>query len=126
MAHHAAHGARAEGSPEPWTGLMAAWALPRRVLVLFGGGAGAVEGAGGGADVHVEGDADVGVPGQTGDVGGVHLPGEQGGGAEHVPQAVPDPGAVAVGVAPSGGEVGGGQAAAGGGGGPAGRPASGG
>src|SRR5260221_3462814 len=84
-----------------------------RVLVLFGGGAGSVEGAGGGADVHVEGDADVGVPGQAGDVGGVHVPGEQGGGAEHVPQAVPGPGAVAAGVAPSGGEVGGGQDAAG-------------
>src|SRR6266487_2658373 len=47
-----------------------------RVAVLFGGGAGAVEGAGGGADVHVEGDADVGVAGQAGDVGGVHVPGE--------------------------------------------------
>jgi hypothetical protein len=35
------------------------------VLVLFGGGAGAVEGARGVADVHVEGDADAGVPGQA-------------------------------------------------------------
>jgi len=31
------------------------------------------------------------VPGHAGHVGGVELPGEQGGGAEHVPQAVPGP-----------------------------------
>ena len=35
------------------------------IQVLFGGGAGAVEGAGGGADVHVEGDADAGVAGEA-------------------------------------------------------------
>src|ERR1022692_1936866 len=82
--------------------------------VLFGGCAGAVQDAGGGADVHVQGGADVGVPGHGGDVGGVELPGEQGGGAQHVPQAVPGPGpgAVAGGVAPAGLQVGGGQDAA--------------
>ncbi len=73
---------------------------------LLGGAAGAVEDAGGGADVHVERDAVVGVPGHAGHVGGVELPGEQGGGAEHVPQAVPGPRAVAVGVPPAGGQVG--------------------
>src|SRR5712691_5096661 len=73
---------------------------------LLGGGAGAVEDAGGGADVHVEGDAGVGVAGHAGDVGGVEFPGEQRGGAEHVPQAVPGPVAVPGGVAPSGGVVG--------------------
>jgi hypothetical protein len=36
-------------------------------------------------------------------VGGVERPGEQGRGAEHVPQGVPRPPALAVGVAPSGG-----------------------
>ena len=72
----------------------------------MGTAAGAVEDAGGGADVHVERDPVVGVPGHAGHVGGVELPGEQGGDAEHVPQAVPCPGAVAVLVAPSGGQVG--------------------
>src|SRR6202034_2622411 len=81
--------------------------------LLLGGGAGAVECAGGGADVHVEGGADVGVAGEAGDVGGFDVPGEQGGGAKDVAQAVPGPGAVALRVAPSGGEVGGGQDAAG-------------
>src|SRR5499433_4292758 len=81
-------------------------------LGLLGGGAGAVEGAGGGADVEVEGGAVVGVPGQAGDVGGVDVPGEQGGGAEHVAQAVPSPWPSAVAAAPSGGLVGGGQDAA--------------
>src|ERR1017187_9998658 len=80
--------------------------------VLCGAGAGAVQDAGGGADVHVQGGADVGVAGHGGDVGGVELPGEQGGGAQHVPQAVPDPLAVAAGVAPAGRQVGGGQDAA--------------
>jgi len=61
--------------------------------------AGAVEDAGGGADVHQQGGADVGVPGYAGNVGGVELPGEQGGGTEYVPQAVPGPPAVAVAVA---------------------------
>ena len=74
---------------------------------LLGGCAGAVEDAGGGADVHLEGDAVVGVAGHAGHVGGVELPGEQGGGAEHVPQAVPGPLAAAGGVAPSGRQVGG-------------------
>src|SRR2546423_11642788 len=73
---------------------------------LLGSGAGAVKDAGGGADVHVEGDAVVGVPGHAGHVGGVELPGEQGGGAEHVPQAVPGPLAAAVLVPPSGRPVG--------------------
>ena len=63
---------------------------------LLGGGAGAVQDAGGGADVHVEGDADGGVAGHAGDVGGFEVPAGQGGGAEHVPQAVPGPGAGAV------------------------------
>jgi hypothetical protein len=49
----------------------------------------------------------VGVPGQAGDVGGVDVPGEQGGAAEHVAQAVPGPGpgpgGAAGGAAPSGG-----------------------
>jgi hypothetical protein len=57
----------------------------------------------GGADVHVQGDAVVGVAGHTGHVGGIELPGEQGGGTEHVPQAVPGPPAVAAGVAPAAG-----------------------
>jgi hypothetical protein len=61
--------------------------------------------AGGGADVHVERGAVGGVPGHAGDVGGVELPAEECGGAEHVPQAVPGPRAVAVGVAPADGEV---------------------
>ena len=80
--------------------------------MLLGGCAGAVQDAGGGADVHVEGDADVGVAGHAGDVGGLQVPAEQGGGAEHVPQAVPGPGADAAGVAPPGGLVGGRQDAA--------------
>src|ERR1700745_1244713 len=79
---------------------------------LSGGCAGAVQDAGGGADVHVEGDADGGVAGHAGDVGGLEGPAGQGGGAEHVPQAVPGPGAFAVGVAPPGGVVGGRQDAA--------------
>src|SRR5438067_13739795 len=79
---------------------------------LLGGLAGAVEDAGGGADVHVEGDAVVGVAGHAGHVGGVEVPAEQGGGAEHVALAVPGPVAVAVLVAPPGGPVGGGQDAA--------------
>ena len=70
--------------------------LTCRRVKLVGGFAGAVEDAGGGADVHQQGGADVGVPGHAGHVGGVELPGEQGGGAEHVPQAVPGPPAVAV------------------------------
>ena len=70
---------------------------------LLGGGAGAVQDAGGGADIHVQGDAVVGVAGHAGHVGGIELPGEQGGGAEHVPQAVPGPLAAAVGVTPAGG-----------------------
>src|SRR4029077_5031711 len=74
---------------------------------LSGGCAGAVQDAGGGADVHVEGDADGGVAGHAGDVGGLEVPAGQGGGAEHVPQAVPGPGPVAAGAAPSGGPVGG-------------------
>jgi hypothetical protein len=73
---------------------------------LLGGCAGAVEAAGGGADVHVERDAVVGVAGHAGHVGDVQLPGEQGGGAEHVPQAVPGPAAVAAGVAPADLQVG--------------------
>ena len=81
--------------------LVVAWAW------LLRGGAGAVEDASGGADVHVQGDAVVGVAGHAGHVGGVELPGEQGGGTEHVPQAVPGPLAVAADVAPSGGEIGG-------------------
>ena len=52
------------------------------------------------------------VPGHGGDVVGVELPGEQGGGAEHVPQAVPGPVAVAVLVTPPGQGVGGCQDAA--------------
>ncbi len=75
--------------------------------VLLGGCAGAVQDAGGGTDVHVEGDADVGVAGHAGDVGGFQVPAGQGGGAEHVPQAVPGLGARAVLVAPSGGVIGG-------------------
>jgi len=59
-------------------------------------------------NVHVKGGADVGVPGHGGDVGGIEFPGEQGGGAQHVPQAVPGPRAVAAGVAPAGSRVGGG------------------
>ena len=74
---------------------------------LFGGSVGAVEDAGGGADVHVQGDAVVGMAGHAGHVGGVKLPGEQGRGAEHVPQAVPGPAAVAAAVTPAGREVGG-------------------
>ena len=94
-----------------------AYVPPARLLIaagcgLLGGVAGAVEDAGGGADVHVEGDAVVGVAGHAGHVGGVELPGEQDGGAEHVPQAVPGPRAGAVLVAPPGGLVGGGQDAA--------------
>ena len=69
---------------------------------LLGGGAGAVEDAGGGADVYVQGDAVAGVASYAGHVGGIELPGEQGGGTEHVPQAVPGPLAAAVGVTPSG------------------------
>jgi hypothetical protein len=57
------------------------------MLRLVGGFAGAVEDAGGGADVHEQGGADVGVSGHAGHVGGVQLPGEQGRGAEQVPQA---------------------------------------
>jgi hypothetical protein len=76
------------------------------MLRLVGCFAGAVEDAGGGANVHQEGGADVGVPGHAGHVGGVELPGEQGGGAEHVPQAVPGPPAVAGGVTPAGRGVG--------------------
>jgi hypothetical protein len=68
---------------------------------LFGGGSRAVQDAGGGADVHVEGDPVVGVAGHPRHVRRVEFPGEQGGGAEHVPQAVPGPRAVAVGVAPA-------------------------
>src|SRR5579864_6944402 len=73
---------------------------------LFGGCACAVQDAGGGADVHVEGGAVVGVPGHAGYVGGVELPAEQCGGAEHVPQRVPDPSSAAVRVAPARGQVG--------------------
>ena len=73
---------------------------------LVSGFAGAVEDAGGGTDVHQQGGADVGVPGHAGHVGGVEFPGEQGRGAEHVPQAVPGPLAVAVRVAPADGQVG--------------------
>src|SRR6185437_14560162 len=85
---------------------------PMLLVGLLGGGAGSVEDAGGGADVHVEGDAVVGVAGHAGGVGGVEFPGEQGGGAEGVAEAVPGPGAVSVGVAPAGCAVGGGQDAA--------------
>jgi hypothetical protein len=77
--------------------------------VLFGGCGCAVEDAGGGADAHVERDAVVGVAGDAGHVGGVEFPGEQCSGAEHVPQAVPCPRALAAGVAPPGGRVGRGQ-----------------
>src|ERR1017187_6221256 len=88
--------------------------LALQSLELVGGGAGAVEGSGGGSDVHVEGDPDAGVAGEAGDVGGVHVPGEQGGGAEDVAQAVPGPGGVpGRGGAPAGGMVGGGQDAGG-------------
>jgi len=73
---------------------------------LVGGCAGAVEDAGGGADVHQQGGADVGVTGHAGHVRCVELPGEQGGGAEHVPQAVPGPPAVTVAVPPAGRQVG--------------------
>src|SRR5690348_17141086 len=90
---------------------IAAWCDDAGSL-LRGCCAGAVEDAGGGADVHVQGGADVGVAGDGGDVGGVEFPGEQGGGAQDVAQAVPGPGAVAAGVAPAGGVVGGGQDAA--------------
>ena len=69
---------------------------------LGGGGSGAGEGAGGGADVHVEGDADVGVAGEAGGVGGVEVPGEQGGDAEDVAEAVPGSG-FGGGAAPAGG-----------------------
>src|SRR5579863_4744762 len=78
---------------------------PPRLRALLGGCAGAVQDACGGADVHVEGDADVGVAGHAGDVGGFQVPAGQGGGAEHMPQAVPGPGAVAVSVVPTGGQV---------------------
>jgi hypothetical protein len=57
----------------------------------MGGGAGAVQDAGGGADVHVQGDAVAGMAGHPGHVGGLELPGKQGGRAEHMPQAVPGP-----------------------------------
>ena len=73
---------------------------------LVGGLASAVEDAGCGADVHQQSSADVGVPGHARYVGGVELPGEQGGGAEDVPQAVPGPPAVAGAVAPADGGVG--------------------
>src|SRR5689334_10136289 len=86
--------------------------IPKCRSYLCGGGAGAVEDAGGGADVHVQGGADVGVAGDSGDVGGVEFPGEQGGGAQDVAQAVPGPRPVAVLVAPAGLVVGGGQDAA--------------
>src|ERR1035438_10739036 len=76
-------------------------------MCLFGGATGAVENTGGGADVQVEGDAVVGMAGHAGHVGGVEFPGEQSGGAEHVPQAMPGPVAAAVGVTPSGRQVGG-------------------
>jgi hypothetical protein len=80
---------------------------PRRGRVrLLGGGAGAVQDAGGGAEVHVQGDAVIGAADHAGHVGGVELPGEQGGGAEHVPQTVPGPLAAAGGVTPSGRQVG--------------------
>jgi hypothetical protein len=46
------------------------------------------------------------VAGHAGHVGGVELPGEQGGGAEHVSQAVPGPSAVTRVVTPSGRGVG--------------------
>ena len=81
-------------------------ALHRGRARLCGGLAGAVKDAGGGADVHVECDPVVGVTGHAGDVGDVELPGEQGGGAEDVPQAVPGPVAVAIGVAPADLQVG--------------------
>jgi len=58
------------------------------------------------ADVHVEGDAHVGVAGHPGHVGGIQAPGEQGGSAEHVPQAVPDPLSAASLVPPPGGRIG--------------------
>jgi hypothetical protein len=64
------------------------------------------------AQSRTRGDADVGVPGHAGDVGGLQVPAEQGSRAEHLPQAVPGPGAFAVGVAPPGGQVGGRQDAA--------------
>jgi len=67
--------------------------------------AGAIQDADDGADVHVEGDAHVGVAG-PGHVGGIRAPGEQGGSAEHMPQAVPSPLSAASLVAPSGGRVG--------------------
>ena len=73
---------------------------------LFGGLAGAVKDAGGGANVHVERDPVVGVACHAGDVGYVELPGEQGRGAEDVPQAVPGPVAVAIGIAPADLQVG--------------------
>jgi len=72
----------------------------------FSGFAGAVEDAFGGADIHQERGADVGVPGHAAHVGGVELPGEQRGRAEHVPQAVPGPLAVAADVAPADRQVG--------------------
>jgi hypothetical protein len=45
------------------------------------------------------------MPGHAGHIGGVELPGERRRGAEHVPQAVPGPHTVAVGVAPAGSQV---------------------
>ena len=76
---------------------------------LLGGRACAVQDARGGADVHVKRDAVVGVPGHPGHVGGVELPGEQRRGAEHVPQRVPSPRAIAVRIAPADRQVGGGK-----------------
>src|ERR1700722_2205350 len=75
-------------------------ALRHSRTYLCGRCAGAVEDAGGGADVHVQGGADVGVAGDGGDVGWVEFPGEQGGGAQEMTQAVPGPAPVAVLVAP--------------------------
>src|ERR1035438_2313351 len=57
-------------------------------------------------DVHQESGADVGVPGHAAHIGVAKLAGEQGGRAEHVPQAVPGPPSVAVRVAPADREVG--------------------
>jgi hypothetical protein len=74
---------------------------------LLGGSVGAVQDADGGADVHIQGDAVVGVADHPRYVSSVKFPGKQGGGAEHMPQAVPGPVAVAVRVAPSGRQVGG-------------------
>ena len=72
----------------------------------FSGFAGAVEDAFGSADVHQQRGADVGVPGHAGHVSGLQFPGEQGGGAEHVPQAVPGPPTLAGAVTPAGHGVG--------------------